>query len=85
MSKKRKDPKPNETDSSSVDSVSHGNLEKTEPRVTSNETGTATGSHKGPPAEDVTSKLDNAAEEYILKRESDGRYQIVGRRPRKPR
>jgi hypothetical protein len=82
MRKKQKVPKPAETDSFAVDNV-YGHQAKTEIDLTSSETATATASHKGRAATDVTEESETDAEEIILEREADGRYRIVGRRPRK--
>jgi hypothetical protein len=51
--------------------------------VKSTKAGEATPSRKPAAIEDTSSERENDEEEYILDREPDGRYRIVGRRPRK--
>jgi hypothetical protein len=72
--------KPDETDSSAIGHSPPPQRETTGAKKT--ETGEATESRL--PGEGGTPHPSNENEEYILEREPDGRYRIIGRRPRKP-
>jgi hypothetical protein len=81
MDPARKDPQPDETDSAAV-----GNGLDDQPRADAEsiktDAGEATASHKPSDADEVATESERVDEEYILEREPDGRYRIVGRRPR---
>jgi hypothetical protein len=72
--------KPDETDSAAITNGSPSTHETT--GVTKTETGEATQWRL--PGEGGAAQPLNENEEYILEREPDGRYRIIGRRPRKP-
>jgi hypothetical protein len=78
----RQDPKPDETDSSAVGKALNGQ-DQIETEITNTDAGEVTGTHKPGKAEDITAEPENEEEGYILEREPDGRYRIVGRRPHK--
>jgi hypothetical protein len=72
--------KPDETDSSAIGSSPPSHGETTGTKKT--DAGEATESRL--PREEGAAHPSRENEEYILEREPDGRYRIIGRRPRKP-
>jgi hypothetical protein len=80
MDKNRSDPMASETDSAAV-ADQPDSQDKAEIETSINEAGEATPSHQPAKADEVWIKPEKDEEEYILNREPDGRYRIVGRRP----
>jgi hypothetical protein len=71
--------KPDKTASSPVGTGAAPDGQKT--GVTPTDSGDVTESHR--PGEGVGPRPETEKDEYILEREPDGRYRIIGRRPRK--
>jgi hypothetical protein len=80
MKPARRTPKPDETISSPVGGR-HGKPDEAKPEVTNTEGTGSTPSFR--PEATTPAEPKTSDEEYILEREADGRYRIVGRRPRK--
>jgi hypothetical protein len=72
-------PKPDETDSSAAE-PSPNRSDQTESGITKTNAGKGTASRQQAEAGRVPADAEKTEEEYILERESDGRYRIVGRR-----
>jgi hypothetical protein len=75
---------PDETDSSAV-GPSTGDSGQADTETSKTTSGEATTSRRPGEACDVPAEAEKVEEEYVLEQEPDGRYRIVGRRPRKPK
>ncbi len=82
MDTARQGPKPDETDTSAVGDRPDA-PDQTKAEITESDAGKVTASRRPSKAEDGPAKPEQAAEKYVLEREPDGRYRIVGRRPQK--
>ena len=81
MEHERKDPQPDETDSATLGNR-FDDQRPAEAETIKTDAGEATTSHRPSDADEIATEPERVDEEYILEREADGRYRIVGRRPR---